>query len=209
MTEMCDRLGQLKLIPVVVIEDAADAAPLGRALLDGGLPCAEVTFRTAAAPEAITALDKLGGLLVGAGTVLTVDQAKQAVDCGAKFIVTPGFNPQVVGYCVDNGIPITPGVCTPSGIEAALGFGLNVVKFFPAEAFGGLKTLKAIAAPYPTMKFIPTGGISAANIGDYLAFDKVLACVGSWLVKTDLIAAKNFTEITCLTEYAVSLVSQS
>jgi len=208
MTEMCDRLGQLKLIPVVVIEDAAAAAPLGRALLDGGLPCAEVTFRTDAAPEAISALDELGGLLVGAGTVLTVDQAKQAVDCGAKFIVTPGFNPQVVGYCVDNSIPITPGVCTPSGIEAALGFGLNVVKFFPAEAFGGLKTLKAIAGPYPMMKFIPTGGISAANIGDYLAFDKVLACGGSWIVKKDLIASKNFTEITCLTEYAVSLVAK-
>ena len=208
MTEMCDRFGQLKLIPVVVIEDAADAAPLGRALLDGGLPCAEVTFRTAVAPEAISALDKLGGLLVGAGTVLTVDQAKQAVDCGAKFIVTPGFNPQVVGYCVDNSIPITPGVCTPSGIEAALGFGLNVVKFFPVEAFGGLKTLKAVAGPYPMMKFIPTGGINAANIGDYLAFDKVLACGGSWIVKKDLIAAKNFTEITCLTEYAVSLVAK-
>ena len=199
----------MKLIPVVVIEDAADALPLGQALIDGGLPCAEVTFRTAAAPDAISAMSKLDGLLLGAGTVLTVDQAKQAVDCGAKFIVTPGFNPKVVGYCVDNDIPITPGVCTPTGIEAALGFGLEVVKFFPAEAYGGLATLKAISGPYPMMKFIPTGGINAANIGTYLAFEKVLACGGSWIVKKDLIAAKNFAEITELTQYAVSVLNQS
>ena len=205
MSEMYEKLGKLKLIPVVVIEDAADATPLGQALLDGSLPCVEVTFRTAAAPRALAALDELGGLLVGAGTVLTVDQIKQAVDSGAKFIVTPGFNPQVVGYCVDNGIPITPGVCTPTQIEAALGFGLNVVKFFPAEAFGGLKTLKAISGPYPMMKFIPTGGISASNLVEYLAFEKVLACGGSWIVRKDLIAAKNFAEITRLTRNAVSL----
>ena len=209
MTEMYEKLGRVKLIPVVVIEDAADAAPLGRALMDGGLPCAEVTFRTAAAPRAIAALDELGGLLLGAGTVLSVDQVKQAVDSGAKFIVTPGFNQQVVGYCVDNGIPVTPGVCTPTQIEAALGFGLNVVKFFPAEAFGGLKTLKAISGPYPMMKFIPTGGIGAHNLVDYLAFEKVLACGGSWIVKKDLIAAKNFTEITRLTGDAVSLASEA
>jgi len=208
MTEMYEKLGQLKLIPVVVIEDASDAEPLGRALLDGGLPCAEVTFRTAAAPRAIAALSELGGLLVGAGTVLTVDQAKQAVDSGAKFIVTPGFNPRVVGYCVDNGIPITPGVCTPTDIEAALGFGLNVVKFFPAEALGGLKTLKAIGGPYGMMKFIPTGGINADNLLDYLAFEKVLACGGSWIVKKDLIAAKNFAEITRLTQDAISLAAK-
>jgi len=207
MSEMLDKLGQLKLIPVVVIENAADAAPLGRALIEGGLPCAEVTFRTAAAPEAIAALSKLDGLLLGAGTVLTVDQARQAVDCGAKFIVTPGFNPDVVGYCVENDIPITPGVCTPTQIEAALGFGLNAVKFFPAEAFGGLKTLKAISAPYPMMKFIPTGGINAANIGDYLAFEKVLACGGSWIVKKDLIAANKFGEITELTRYAMNAIA--
>ena len=209
MSEMIDELGRLKLIPVVVIENAADAVPLARALIDGGLPCAEVTFRTAAAPDAISAMSKLDGLLLGAGTVLTVDQAKQAVDCGAKFIVTPGFNPKVVGYCVENNIPITPGVCTPTQIEAALDFGLNVVKFFPAEAFGGLKTLKAISGPYPMMKFIPTGGISAANIGSYLAFDKVLACGGSWIVKKDLIAAKNFAEITELTRYAMSVVASA
>jgi len=206
MTEMYDKLGRMKLIPVVVIEDAADAIPLGQALLDGGLPCAEVTFRTVAAPDAISAMSTLDGLLLGAGTVLTVDQAKQAVDCGVKFIVTPGFSPKVVGYCVENGIPIAPGVCTPTEIEAALEFGLNVVKFFPAEAFGGLATLKAISGPYPMMRFIPTGGINATNIGSYLAFDKVLACGGSWIVKKDMIAAKNFSEITKLTEQAVSAI---
>ncbi|MBT3199539.1 MAG: bifunctional 4-hydroxy-2-oxoglutarate aldolase/2-dehydro-3-deoxy-phosphogluconate aldolase [Phycisphaerales bacterium] len=206
MAEMSDKLAQMKLIPVVVIEDASDAAPLGRALIEGGLPCAEVTFRTAAAPDAISALSKLDGLLLGAGTVLTVDQAKQAVDCGAEFIVTPGFNPKVVGYCVDNGISITPGVCTPTQIEAALDFGLTVVKFFPAEAFGGLKTLKAISAPYPMMRFVPTGGINAANIGEYLAFEKVLACGGSWIVKKDLIAANKFDEITELTKTAIAAI---
>jgi len=209
MSEMLDKLGQLKLIPVVVIENAADAAPLGQALIEGGLPCAEVTFRTAAAPDAISAMSKLDGLLLGAGTVLSVDQAKQAVDCGAEFIVTPGFNPKVVGYCVENGIPITPGVCTPTQIEAAMDFGLNAVKFFPAEAFGGLKTLKAISAPYPMMKFIPTGGINAANICAYLAFEKVLACGGSWIVKKDLIAANNFQEITELTRYAMSAIAEA
>jgi len=205
MSEILERIGELKLVPVVVIEDAADAEPLADALLAGGLACAEVTFRTAAAPDAISAINARGGLLLGAGTVLTVDQARQAVDCGAKFIVTPGFNPEVVGYCVDNSIPITPGICTPSGIEAALGFGLSVVKFFPAEAFGGLKTLKAISGPYHMMKFIPTGGINADNVVDYLGFAKVLACGGSWMVKKNLIAEKNFAEITRLTQQAVEL----
>jgi len=209
MIDINEKLGQLKLVPVVVIRDAADAGPLADALLEGGLPCAEVTFRTAAAPEAISAIDRHGGLLLGAGTVLTVDQAKQAVDCGAKFIVTPGFNPDVVAYCVDNAVPITPGICTPTGIEAALGFGLNVVKFFPSEAFGGLKTLKAISGPYHMMKFIPTGGINADNVVDYLGFEKVLACGGSWMVKKDLITAGDFAEIARLTQQAVSLAADA
>jgi len=209
MTDILEQLGELKLVPVVVIQDAADAEPLADALLEGGLACAEVTFRTSAAPNAISAIEARGGLLLGAGTVLTVDQAKQAADCGAKFIVTPGFNPEVVAYCVDNSIPITPGICTPTGIEAALGFGLSVVKFFPAEAFGGLKTLKAISGPYHMMKFIPTGGINADNVADYLGFAKVLACGGSWMVKKDLIAEKNFTEITRLTQQAVALAKQA
>ena len=183
MSDVLDRIGAVRLVPVVVIEDAEDALPLGEALMEGGLPCAEVTFRTEAAAEAICKLSTIEGLLLGAGTVLTVDQAKAAVDSGAEFIVTPGFNPEVVGYCVDNNIPITPGICTPTGIEAAMGFGLTTVKFFPAEAFGGLNTLKAISAPYGAIEFVPTGGINATNVLDYLAFPQVLACGGSWRVK--------------------------
>ena len=138
--------------------------------------------------------------------VLTIDQAKQAIDSGAKFIVTPGFNPKVVGYCFDNGVPIAPGICTPTQVEMALEFGLDVLKFFPAEAYGGLNTLKAMSAPYGMVKYIPTGGINAGNVYDYLAFDKVVACGGSWMVKKDLIAAGKFDEITALVKEAVELV---
>lgn len=208
MMHMYEKLGKLKLIPVVVIDDSSNAAPLGRALVEGGLPCAEVTFRTPAAADAISSLAASGNILVGAGTVLSIDQVKEAVDCGAKFIVSPGFNPQVVGYCLDNSIPVIPGVCTPTEIETALGFGLEVVKFFPAETFGGLSTLKAISGPYGMMKFIPTGGINANNLVDYLEFEKVLACGGSWIVKKNLLASKNFEEITYLTKYAVSLTEE-
>ena len=207
MSDILDRIGAVRLVPVVVIENAEDAVPLGEALMAGGLPCAEVTFRTAAAATAIQKLSGVDGLLLGAGTVLTVDQAKAAVDSGAEFIVTPGLNPEVVGYCVENSIPITPGICTPSGIEAAMSFGLTTVKFFPAEAFGGLKTLKAISAPYGAMSFVPTGGINAANVVDYLAFPKVLACGGSWMVKKELISEGNFAEITRLTKEAVTVAT--
>ncbi len=205
MNEVLERIGELKLVPVVVIEDAKDSGPLADALAAGGLPCAEVTFRTSAAPEAIRTMAARGDLLVGAGTVLTVDQVKAAVDAGARFIVSPGVNPKVVGYCVDEGIPVTPGVCTPTDIETALGFGLEVVKFFPAEALGGLKLLKAMSAPYGMMRFIPTGGINAPNLPGYLAFPKVLACGGSWMVKKDLIAAGRFDEIARLTREAVEI----
>jgi len=181
MNNILQRIGELKIVPVVAIENARDADGLAEALTDGGLPIAEITFRTAAAPDAIRAMSHREELLVGAGTVLTVDQAKQAVDCGAKFLVSPGTNPTVVQWAVDNQVPITPGVATPTDIETALGLGLEVLKFFPAEAYGGLKTLKAISAPYGMVKFIPTGGISAANLTDYLAFDKVHAVGGSWM----------------------------
>jgi len=145
------------------------------------------------------------GLLVGAGTVLKIDQVRQAVDNGAKFIVSPGFNPKVVGYCVENDIPITPGISNPTDIEMALDFGLEVVKFFPAEAIGGIKTLKAFAAPYGMVKFIPTGGITEANLADYLSFPKVLACGGSWMVPGDLMAAGEFPAVTDLIRSAVTL----
>ena len=209
MSDVLERIGAIRLVPVVVIDNAEDATPLGEALMAGGLPCAEVTFRTNAAAASIRRLADMSGLLLGAGTVLTVDQAKDAVDCGAAFIVTPGFNPRVVGYCVENNIPITPGICTPTDIEAALGFGLTTLKFFPAEAFGGLKTLKAISGPYGMIRFIPTGGINATNVVDYLAFPKVLACGGSWMVEKDLISARNFTEITRLTKEAVAIAGRA
>jgi 2-dehydro-3-deoxyphosphogluconate aldolase/(4S)-4-hydroxy-2-oxoglutarate aldolase len=206
MNAILEQIGKLGIVPVVKIDNAADAVSLGKALIDGGLPLAEITFRTAAAPEAISNVSKAyPEMLVGAGTVLTVDQAKKAVESGSKFIVSPGFNPAVVEYCVKNNIPITPGCSNPSDIEMALGFGLEVVKFFPAEAFGGLNTLKAMSAPYGMMKFIPTGGIDAKNLNDYLAFPKVLACGGSWMVKDELIKSGNFAEITRLTREAVNL----
>ncbi|NSW89066.1 MAG: bifunctional 4-hydroxy-2-oxoglutarate aldolase/2-dehydro-3-deoxy-phosphogluconate aldolase [Firmicutes bacterium] len=207
MNEVLKSIGDLGIVPVVKIDDAKDAVPLGRALLEGGLPVAEITFRTAAAEEAIKNISReLPDILVGAGTVLSVDQVKRAVDAGAKFIVSPGFNPSVVKYCVDNDIPITPGCSSPTDIEMALGFGLEVVKFFPAESLGGIDTLKAISAPYGMMKFIPTGGINASNINQYLAFNKVLACGGSWMVKDELIKNGNFEEITRLTREAVNIM---
>ncbi len=207
MNEILVKIGQYGIVPVVKIDNANDAVPLGKALIDGGLPVAEITFRTAAAKEAIENIAReLPEILVGAGTVLSVDQVKEAVKAGAKYIVSPGFNPEVVKYCVDNNIPITPGCSNPTDIEMALGFGLEVVKFFPAESFGGLGTLKAMSAPYGSMKFIPTGGINENNINDYLSFNKVLACGGSWMVKDDLIKSGKFDVITSLTKEAVKLM---
>lgn len=209
MNDLIQRLGQLKIIPVIALEDAGDAAALADALIEGGLPCAEVTFRTAAAAESIRIMAKKSELLVGAGTVLNIDNVKRAVDAGATFMVSPGFNPKVVGYCVDQKIPITPGTSNPTDIEMALDFGLSVVKFFPAEAMGGLKTLKAIAAPYGMMQFIPTGGITLANLADYLLFPKVVACGGSWMVTKELLAGKQFKQIAQITRQAVKVAEQT
>lgn len=207
MNEILRKIGDLGIVPVVKIDDAKDAVPLGKALIEGGLPVAEITFRTEAAQDAIANIaSELPQMLVGAGTVLNTDQAKRAVEAGAKFIVSPGFNTSVVEYCVNNGIPITPGCSNPTDIEMALEYGLDVVKFFPAEAFGGLNTIKAISAPYGMLKFIPTGGINEKNIKEYLAFNKILACGGSWMVKDELIKAGKFDEITQLTKEAVNLI---
>ncbi len=203
--EVIARLAQLRVIPVIVIENAADAKPLAEALLAGGLPCAEVTFRTAAALEAIKAIAQIPGMLVGAGTVLKPEQAQAAADAGAQFIVTPGFNPRVVGACLSHGIPITPGVSDPTSIEMALEHGLDVVKFFPAEACGGLPYLKAIAAPYSMMRFIPTGGIEPGNLREYLAFPKIVACGGTWMVQADLLKNRDWARVTELTRAAVAL----
>ena len=204
MNNILTRIGELAIVPVVKLDRAEDALPLGRALVAGELPVAEVTFRTDAAEESIKALAReLPELLVGAGTVLSTDQVKRAVDGGAKFIVTPGFNPSVVDYCVDNGIPITPGVNSPSQIEQALERGLSVVKFFPAEQSGGLAMLKAMSGPYGGVKFIPTGGVDMKNMGAYLAFDKVFAVGGSWMVKPELIGEGRFDEVARMAREAV------
>ena len=204
MNEVLEKIQKIGIVPVVVLDDAKDAAPLAKALCEGGLPCAEVTFRTAAAEESIRIMAKeFPEMLVGAGTVLTTEQVDRAVNAGAKFIVSPGLNPTVVKYCVDKGIPVTPGTSNPSDVEMAISLGLDVVKFFPAEQAGGINMIKAMAAPYTQMKFMPTGGINAKNINSYLAFDKILACGGSWMVKKDLVAAGKFDEIQALTEEAV------
>lgn len=204
MNKVLEKIQKIGIVPVVVLNDAEDAEPLGKALCKGGLPCAEVTFRTDAAEESIKIMSEtFPEMLVGAGTVLTTEQVDRAVAAGAKFIVSPGLNPKVVKYCIDKGVPITPGASNPSDIEQAIEFGLEVVKFFPAEAAGGLNMIKAMAAPYTKMKFMPTGGIDAKNINEYLAFSKILACGGSWMVKGDLIKAGEFDEIAKLTKEAV------
>ena len=209
MNEVLNKLHEIGIVPVVVIDDAKDAIPLAKALIEGGLPCAEVTFRTAAAADAIKAIaDNFPDMLVGAGTVLTTEQVDKAVAAGAKFIVSPGTNPKVVKYCVEKNIPITPGTCNPSDVEQALECGVNIVKFFPAEPAGGLKYIKAIAAPYVDVKFMPTGGINATNVRDYLAYNKIWACGGSWMVKGDLIKAGDFGKIKELTAEAVQIVKE-
>jgi 2-dehydro-3-deoxyphosphogluconate aldolase/(4S)-4-hydroxy-2-oxoglutarate aldolase len=207
MSEIVKTLGKIGIIPVVAIEDAATAVPLGQALLDGGLPCAEITFRTAAAGDAIQRMSAAHPeILVGAGTVLTVDQAKQAKASGAKFVVTPGFDARVVDWCLVNDMPITPGVMTPTDINQALAKGLHTLKFFPAEAAGGIKTLKAIGGPYVGVRFIPTGGINADNLANYLRLPMVHACGGSFMVEKQLITTGQFDAITQLVATAVAIV---
>ena len=210
MENIRSKITSLGVIPVVAIDDAKDALALGEALIAGGLLCAEITFRTAAAEESIQTLSrKFPEMLVGAGTVLTIDQAKKAVDGGAQFLVTPGFDEAVVTWSMTHEVPIFPGVATPTEINMALRHGLKTLKFFPAEALGGVKTLKAIAAPYGDVRFIPTGGINPQNLPDYLKLPAVVACGGSWLVKKTMIANGEFNSITKLVREAVQLVRQS
>lgn len=204
MNEVLTRLQQIGIVPVVVIDDVKDAAPLAKALCDGGLPCAEITFRTEAAVEATRIMaTEYPDMLIGAGTILTVEQVDIAVAAGAKFIVSPGLNPKVVQYCVEKGIPVTPGITSPSQVEQAIELGLDTVKFFPAEAAGGLNMIKSMAAAYTNMKFMPTGGINPNNVNEYLAFNKILCCGGSWMVSGDLVKAGKFDEITRLTKEAL------
>ena len=202
--DILERLNYAGVIPVVVIDDAKDAVPTAEALLAGGINVMEITFRTAAAPDAIEDVaDNCPDMLVGAGTVITLEQCQKAVEMGAKFIVSPGFDEEVVKWCVDNGVAITPGCVTPSEIMAAMKLGLKVVKFFPAEAMGGLATIKAMSAPYGGVKFMPTGGVNEDNLNTYLGFDKIIACGGSWMAKDALIDAGEFDKIEELARGAV------
>lgn len=207
MSNVADIIQNMGVVPVVVLNDAKDAAPLAKALCEGGLPCAEVTFRTDAAEESIAIMTKeYPEMFVGAGTVLTTEQVDRAVNAGAKFIVSPGFDPEIVDYCLEKGIPVFPGCITPSEVAQAVKRGLKVVKFFPAEQFGGVATIKALSAPYVGLKFMPTGGVSAKNLESYLNCDSIVACGGSWMVKGDLVKAGEFDKIRELTEEAVALV---
>lgn len=209
MANIFDQLQELGIVPVVVLDDVKDAEPLAKALVEGGLPCAEVTFRTDAAEESIRIMsEKYPEMLVGAGTVLTTEQVDRAVAAGAKFIVSPGLNPRIVKYCVEKNIPICPGCTNPSDIEQALENGLKVVKFFPAEPAGGLPMIKAMAAPYVGVKFMPTGGIKPSNVRSYLEYDRIIACGGSWMVPGDLVNAGDFAKITELTKEAVEIVKE-
>ena len=209
MNETLEKLGQYGIVPVVVLNDSKDAEPLADALCEGGLACAEVTFRTEAAAESIKIMsEKHPEMLVGAGTVLTVEQVDEAVAAGAKFIVSPGLNSEVVKYCLDKNIAITPGVVTPSEMELAIELGLNIVKFFPAEPSGGLSMIKAVSAPYTMLKFMPTGGINPGNVKEYLKSDKICACGGSWMVKGDLVDAGDFDKIKELTKEAADIVKE-
>lgn len=205
--KMLKELYLIGLVPVIKIEDPADAVPLAKALMDGGLPAAEITFRTKCAAEAIKNItDTYPDMLVGAGTVLTTEQVDAALAAGSKFLVSPGLNPKVTAYALSKGATMLPGISNPSDIEAALELGLTTVKFFPAEAAGGLKMLKAMSAPYGQLRFMPTGGINADNLLDYLRFGKIIACGGSFMVKDDLVREKKWDEITALTKNAVKVM---
>ena len=206
MKSIEERFAELKVVPVVVLNNVKDAAPLAKALVEGGLPCAEVTFRTEAAAESLRIMaEAYPDMLVGAGTVLTTEQVDKAVEAGAKFIVSPGFDPEIVDYCIEKNIPVFPGCATPSEVAQAVKRGLKVVKFFPAEQAGGLAMIKAMAAPYNMLKFMPTGGINTKNLKEYLACDKILCCGGSWMVKGDMVEAGEFEKIKKLTEEARAL----
>ena len=208
MKTIAEQFYEYGVVPVVVLEEAKDALPLAKALVEGGLPCAEVTFRTEAAEESIRLMsEKYPEMLVGAGTVLTTKQVDRAAAAGAKFIVSPGFDPEIVDYCLEKKIPVFPGCITPSEVAQAVKRGLEVVKFFPAEQAGGVAMIKAMAAPYTMVKFMPTGGISAKNLKDYLSFGKILCCGGSWMVKGDMIRNGEFDKIRELREEAVELAA--
>ncbi len=209
MNHISEDIARYGVVPVVVLNDPAEALPVADALLKGGLPVAEVTFRTAAAEEAIRIIAaERPAMLVGAGTVLTIDQVDRAVAAGAKFIVCPGFDPEIVDYCIGKNIPVFPGCTTASEVAWGVKRGLTVLKFFPAEQCGGVATIKALCAAYVGVKFMPTGGIGPKNLKDYLSCDKIVCCGGSWMVKGDLIKAGRFDEIERLSKEAVALAKE-
>ena len=204
-----EQFQKLGVVPVVVLEDKKDAIPLAKALSEGGLPCAEVTFRTDAAAESIRLISETyPDMLVGAGTVLTTEQVDLAVKSGAKFIVSPGIDPEIVEYCIEKNIPVFPGCSTATEVAQAVKRGLKVVKFFPAETSGGIKAIKALAAPYAGTRFMPTGGINAGNLADYLCNDCIIACGGSWMVKGSMVEDGEFDRIEQMTKEAVELVNK-
>lgn len=204
-----EAIGRLGLIPVITIQRSEDAVPLARALLDADLGCAEITFRTAAGEEAIHRISsELHDMLVGAGTVLTVEQAKRAVQAGARYIVSPGFDVAVVDWCQAHNVPVLPGVATPTEINMALAKELKLLKFFPAGELGGMRMLKALYGPYPEVRFIPTGGINATNLAQYLTLPNVVACGGSWMATARMISEGRFDEIARVATEARSIVRQ-
>ena len=206
---IAEQFAALGVVPVVVLNDVKDAEPLADALVKGGLPCAEVTFRTDAAAESIRLISETyPDMLVGAGTVLTTEQVDLAVKSGAKFIVSPGFDPEIVDYCLKKNIPVFPGCISPSEVAQAVKRGLKVVKFFPAEQAGGIAMIKAMAAPYQNLKFMPTGGINTGNLKDYLSCDKILCCGGSWMVKGDMIRNGEFDQIQVMVKEAKELADE-
>ena len=209
MDDVLQRIAAGRLVPIMVVDDAADAGPTADALLAGGLRTAEVTFRTPAAAAAITEMAKRSDLVVGAGTVLDVDTVKRAVDAGAQYIVAPGFGPKVVSYCVGQNIPVLPGTVTPTDVMLAIEHGVTTVKFFPAESYGGAKTIAALAGPFPQARFVPTGGITKQQLPAYLALKPVVAVGGSWFCGRDLIAGHRFEEITRLTAEAVAIAKEA
>jgi 2-dehydro-3-deoxyphosphogluconate aldolase/(4S)-4-hydroxy-2-oxoglutarate aldolase len=207
--EIIDHVQTMGIIPVASIPKLEHAIPLAESLIAGGLPCAEITLRTAPAAESIAQIrSRFPEILLGAGTVLTIEQAETAINAGAQFIVAPGVNPAVVDYCLAKGTAVFPGVCTPTEVEMALSKGVDVLKFFPAEPMGGVKFLQAICAPYRQVRFIPTGGIDAKNLGQYLALPQVVACGGSWMVKPEMMNSGEFDRIQRLTKEAVVLVRE-
>lgn len=204
MNEILTKIHDIGIIPVIAIDDASKAVPLAEALVRGGLPAAEVTFRTEAAEEAIREIvSKVPQMLVGAGTVLTKEQADRAIAAGARFIVSPGFNPEITGYVIDKGVCMLPGTATAGEMEQAMMLGLEAVKFFPAEQNGGVEKLKALAGPYRGLYWMPTGGVNTGNLYDYLSFPQVLACGGTWMVKKDLIENEKWDQITSICKDAV------